>query len=351
MQNIYNYLRRNGQYSFKEKPFNEIDNLILSELSYLPFNGIVPSFNKGYITLKEAQNLFFDKYKVKDLKKISNLLKENMFLLKKMAESKRYCDALLYNYVKIVDYDRQFGALTIELSDKSIFVSFEGTDTSISGWQEDFELSYKFPVSAQKLAGIYLNNTIRFFDRRVRIGGHSKGGNLAIAASMNSNYLVRRKIINIYNNDGPGFLKKEIESRRYQNIKDRIIMIVPSQSVVGMMLYHSNNYKVVKSTSRGLFQHDGFSWCCDDEGFIEANLSKSSKATEKYLIDWVDTILPDEKEACVTELFKLFKDNNISDTSEIGFVNSLKLINGFRKMSKRERKNLIDVVKIIAFEK
>lgn len=349
--NIYSYLRRNGNYTFDEKPFNEIDNLILAELSYLPFKEIVPSFNEGYITIKEAEELFARRYTCKQLKKIANLLLESRFLLKKMASSKRFQDAILYNYVKIVDNEKQFGALTIELSDKSVYVSYEGTDTSVIGWEEDLQLSYKFPVSSQKLAGMYLNSTVHLFDHKVRVGGHSKGGNLAMAAAMNCNFLVRKKIIEVYNNDGPGFLKKEIESRRYQLIAPKIKMIVPSQCVVGMFLYHVDNYKVVKSTNRGIMQHDAFSWVCDDDKFVTTNLSKNSRGTELNLSKWVESLKPEDREACVNELFKVFKENNISDLTEINVRNFLKLVKGLKNIKKTERDKLIKVFKIVAFEK
>ncbi len=349
--NIFNYLKRNGNYDFNEKPFNEIDNLILAELVYLPLKNIVPSFNEGYITIKEADILLRKKYTIKDLKKISFLLRESAFLLRRLATCKRFQDALLYNYVKLVDDDKQFGAVTIELNDKSIYVSYEGTDTSIVGWEEDLKMSYKFPVSSQKLASMYLNSTIHFFDRNIRVGGHSKGGNLAMAASMNCNFFIRKRIINIYNNDGPGFLKKEIESRRYQKIASKITTIVPGRSIIGMFLFNVSDCKVVKSTNKGILQHDAFNWICDDNAFITTNLSKNSILTKEKLSKWLDNVLPEEREACVSELFKIFKDNNIKDTTEINLGGLFRVIRGFRNISSKEKEHLVEAFKIIAFGK
>lgn len=349
--NMYRYLRRNGNYTFDEKPFNEIDNLILASLSYLPFKGIVPSFNEGCITVKEADELFSKRYTNKELKGIANLLIESKFLLRKMANSKRYQDALLYNYVKLVDDEKQFGALTIELSDKSIYVSYEGTDTSVVGWEEDLQMAYKFPISSQKLASMYLNSTIHLFDHNVRVGGHSKGGNLAMTAAMNAKPFIRKKIVEVYNNDGPGFLKKEIESRRYQMIAPKIKMIVPCQSIVGMFLYHVDDYKVVKSTNRGILQHDAFSWVCDDEKFITTSLSKNSKGTEANLVNWLESIRPEDRESFVNELFRVFKDNNITDLGELNIKSFIKVIKGLKNIKKAERDKLFKVLHIVAFEK
>lgn len=349
--NVYSYLRRNGDYTFSEKPFNEIDNLILASLSYLPFKGIVPSFNEGCITVREAEELFAKRYTNKELKGIANLLIETRFLLKKMASSKRFGDALLYNYVKLVDDEKQFGALTIELSDKSIYVSYEGTDTSVIGWEEDMQMSYKFPVSSQKLASIYLNSTVHLFDSKIRVGGHSKGGNLAMTAAMNCKPFVRKKIIEVYNNDGPGFLRKEIESRRYQMILPKIKMIVPSQSIVGMFLCHVDNYKVVKSTNRGIMQHDAFSWVCDDNEFISTSLSKNSKGTETILLKWLESIKPEDMESVVNEISRVFRENNITDLSELNIKTIIKIIKGIKNINKRERDKLFKIFHIVAFEK
>ena len=124
----------------------------------------------------------------------------------------------LYNYRKINSDSMQFGAITMKLDDKRIYVAFAGTDTSLVGWKENFKLAYLYPGLSQKYAGSYLNKTLGWFSHNVYIGGHSKGGNLAISAAMLARSYNVRKIKAIYNNDGPGFLKEQVESKEYQKI-------------------------------------------------------------------------------------------------------------------------------------
>ena len=213
--NIIDYIKKNKNHTFKELPFNEVDNLILSLLTYIDFTDIVPAFKKEKITLKEAAEKISDKKKSFRGLFISNTFK----MVQIMKDSKRYQDILLYNYMKIVNSDMQFGAMTMKLPDKSIYISFAGTDSSIIGWEEDFKMTYLYPGASQKYASIYLNKAIGLLDKNIRIGGHSKGGNLSICAAMNSHFYIRRKIKEITNFDGPGFLKKEIESELYPIIR------------------------------------------------------------------------------------------------------------------------------------
>ena len=150
--------------------------------------------------------------------------------------------------------------MTFKVNKKFIYVSYEGTDHLLSGWKEDFELAYKFPIESQKYAIEYLNKTIGFFDKNIVIGGHSKGGNLALVASMYAKKSIKKKIIKIYSNDGPGLRKKEIESKEYKSIEEKYIHIIPNYSVVGLLLRHTSNYKVIKSTRKDLMAHSIMTW-------------------------------------------------------------------------------------------
>ena len=344
--NIIDYIKKNKDKSFKDYPFNEIDNLIFSLLTYIDFNGIVPAFKNGKITLKEAAQKLNDKKKNYRGMFIGNTFK--MFQI--MKDTKRYQDTLLYNYMKVVNDDMQFGAMTMKLPDKSIYVSFAGTDTSIIGWEEDFKMTYLYPGASQKYASIYLNKTMGLLDKKVRVGGHSKGGNLAICAVMNAKFWIRKKIVKITNFDGPGFLKKEIESKSYKKIEPKIKMVVPKESIIGMLLYNTQDYIVIKSKGLNIFQHDAFNWQCKDKSLIRDTQSKRSKNLQQKLTKKLEEIPFEERIDLVKNLFNIFKNMNIKDTKEIKIKEIFKLIKEFKKLDK-ETQNLLTELLIIIFIK
>ena len=199
MNNINKYLEYYKDKSFKQCPFNDIDNLIFALLAYLP---IEDKSYKGEKTLSEIQNIL-EKIDIKKLNKTPiNALK----ILKQIANTLRYKEVTLSNPVSILNEETQFSAITIRFNDNDCYVSFKGTDTSLIGWKENFDLSYKYPTKADLFAVNYLQNTIKFTDQNIYVGGHSKGGNLAMACSMSQPSTVFNRIKHIYNNDGPGFL-------------------------------------------------------------------------------------------------------------------------------------------------
>lgn len=344
--NIIDYIKKNKNKAFNDLPFNEINNLILSLLPYIDFQGIVPTFRKGKITLKESAEKLNDKKKNFRGLFISNTFK----MLQIMKNSIRYQDIQLYNYVNVVNDDMQFGALTMKLSDKSIFIAFAGTDSSIIGWEEDFKMTYLYPGASQKYASIYLNKAVTLMDKKVRVGGHSKGGNLAICATMNAHFWIRRKVVKINNFDGPGFLKKEIESKEYKKVEPRIKMYVPKESIIGMLLYSTPNYVVVKSKGKNILQHDAFNWQCKDKALIRDSQSKRSKNLKEKLTKKLEKLPLSERINLVTNLFNIFKNTNIKDTKEIKIKEIFKLIKEFKKLDK-ETQNLLTELLILIFVK
>ncbi len=344
---ILGYLEKHKDKSFREYPFNDIDNLILSQLSYLPLAGIVPSMYEKGLTLYEVSLRYFSKYDDKYLKKQWYLIPKVSNLLDKMAASRRYGDAILYNYVNIVDDHKQFGALSIRLNDDSVYISYEGTDNTTVGWKEDFIMACNYPGASQLLSVKYLNRAIRINDKIVRVGGHSKGGNLAISAAMGCNFFVRNKIVAIYNNDGPGFLKEQINSIKYKRISPKIKMFVPKDSIVGMILYHQVEYLVVKSTKLGIFQHDAFTWVCGDSTFVVDKLSNKSKNLGKKLNERLETLSPVDRARTVETIFSIFEDNDIKLLREINLKKFFDLFASFRNLDKETRKLVLDFVKLI----
>ncbi len=343
---IIDYIKNHAEEDFTTFKFTEVDNLILSLIPYLDLTNYVPAFRKNKITLAALASSLSENSKI-----FSNLFTKNTFkMLKIMASTKRYGEIYLYNYMHVVNKEMQFGAITMLLSDHSLFIAFAGTDSSLIGWEEDFKMAYLYPGVSQKYASIYLNKALGILPKTVRIGGHSKGGNLAIAASMNTKFYNHPKIVAIYNNDGPGFLKAQVTSKKYQKISSKIKMYVPKESIIGMILYHNPHYEVVKAKSISIFQHSAFNWLCTKTGFKHANQAKRSKALTQKINAKLENLPLTTRTKLVKDIFDIFKNNNIKDTKDINLTNIFKLFKDFKDLDK-ETLNLLLELLIILFIK
>ena len=153
--NLFSYVDKYGDKSFDEVSFNEVDNAVFSSLSYISFDGIVSDNRYNKITIRDASNKYFKLHS--DTKKYILVVKQAVKLLRYIKDTKRYGDLYLYNYVYDAGVERQFSAVTIELNSRLVYVSFEGTDHLVSGWKEDFMMTYKFPIPSQRKAINYIN--------------------------------------------------------------------------------------------------------------------------------------------------------------------------------------------------
>ena len=320
--NLNRFIDKYGYYSFDEVPFTEVDNVIFSALSYLNFDGLVSKNSRGARKLKDVANDFF---------KIHSHYKKNIYAVRKatklfqsIKDTKRYCDLLLYSYAYEAGADEQFSAFTIEINKSLVYVSFEGTDQLVSGWKEDFMFSYMFPTVSQKKAIHYVNQHFIFRNKKIILGGHSKGGNLALVAGMCANYFVKKNIITIYNNDGPGLIKEFYETKKYLSIKDRLVNILPNYSMVGILMKNDDNLVVVRSMKKGILSHDFMSWVVDGKEFQKTTLSSFSSNLMGRFSDWLDQYDKDTRKKFVISLFSVFDRAGIKSTND--FFENKKLI-------------------------
>lgn len=327
--NIYRYIDKYGNISFLEKEFNDVDNLIFSALIYIDLDKYVSNNNFNKRSIQDVGNEFFKNYNKKNKNIIAT--KIGIKVLRYIKDTKRYKDLLLYNYSYIGNDNEQFSAITIEINNSLIYVSFEGTDQLISGWKEDFMMSYQFPVLSQKMAIKYMNKFI-FNRHKIIVGGHSKGGNLAIVAGMYANMFVKNKIIKVYNNDGPGLREEQFNSNKYKDMEKKLVSIIPNYSVVGLLLKHSDKYIVVKSMKRGINAHNFTNWVISDDKLLVTNLSNYSKIINKTFSKWLDKYSYSERELFVKELFLIFDRANIYSLTDIN--NNKKLIFNIIKETK-----------------
>ena len=342
MANLFNYIKQYGGKSFNEEPFNEVDNLIFSSLPYLDFKNIVNE-NKNYMKLQEVGKKFLNKYKYVDVIKYGVAQKESYNILKRIYNSKRYKNILVYGYQYVGDKEKQFCAMTFKEKKEFIYISFEGTDHLLSGWKEDFDMCYKFPVKSQQYAINYLNEIISLKDKNIIIGGHSKGGNLALVSSMFCSPLVRYKIKKIYNNDGQGLRDNEYESKKYKNIKNKLIHIIPNYSLIGLLLKHSDNYKVVKSSRRDLMAHSLLSWQIKDNKLIETELSEISKKIDKSITLWLDKHDEIKRKKMISTIFKALENSGIYNLYDLKDVKTaIKVIKNLSNIDKETKKLILD---------
>lgn len=306
---MFDYLDWRGDLSFDESEFNEVDSLILCWLSYVALDGIVPEdcSEISSVTVRETAELFFATH---DLERILNstvsFTKSSVVLLQKMAETKRFGNVRLTGFVNRIDFEKefQFCAMTVMLQKGLSYVVFRGTDDTLVGWKEDFNMSFLPVVPAQSMAYAYLENVANRIWGKLYVGGHSKGGNLAIYAGVRSSYRIRRKILTVYNNDGPGFYDIKNLGNAYEEMLPKIRNYVPESSVIGVLMEHAGEFTVVKSNSKGFFQHDAMSWEILGPHFVELEtLSSASVMFGQVTSNWLKGVTKQERETFVDTLF------------------------------------------------
>ena len=333
MKNFLDYLQDNNK-TFKESSFNNIDSLILAYLSYFHFPN----------TLTRLKDL--------DISKTTKVEKNREFI-KRVVTSNRYKDIESCFYVEDTNdlIEKQFSAVTFLLPNNTMYISFRGTDSTLTGWKEDFNMAFMLPVPAQKEALNYVEKITKLIPRKFYIGGHSKGGNLAVYAGCNLSNNLSTRIIKIYSHDGPGFIKEFLTTSNYQNIKDKIEKIVPSSSIIGMLLYTNENYKIIKSSARGILEHDPFSWLINENNFIILkNLSDGTVFTNKVINDFLSSLSKKEREIFIDSLFTVLKSTNLTTLDEISKNFIVKLPNiliAIYKLDDVNKKYIIKTIKAL----
>ena len=303
MSDILDYLDWRGDIPFAVSPFNPVDGLILSQFCYIPLTGAVPDFGET-VTLEEAFSRY-DPDKVDDKAKIMTFRQDNE-LFEKMARSDRFRDMRLTGYTDIISSaeELQFSAVTFLPDDDYAFVSFSGTDGTVAGWKEDFSLSYMEKTAGQSLSVEYLRDHFSGNDRRIFIGGHSKGGNLAVYAAAFCGSSISSRIERIYSYDAPGFRDEIIASEEYQSILPRILSFVPESSVVGMLLNSDTERSIVKSSVSGIMQHMSYNWEVKRDSFdMTDEFTRSGTVVNKAITSWIDELSDDDRRTFTEAVF------------------------------------------------
>lgn len=343
---IDDYLKYYKNFTFKEEPFNDVDNVLLSLISYVNLDKVFKDNDK--LTIEQASNLFWRTTNEKEVNNEITSVRKGAYLIRELAKTPRFKNLIMYNFKYQVDKNTQFGAVTIDLLDGTIYISYRGTDSYVIGWKEDFEMSYIFPVQAQTLAIKYINETVKFSNKKVIVGGHSKGGNLALIAAMYAKHYIKKRIIKVYSNDGLGLRDKEFNSQEYKKITPKFKHIIPRESLVGVLYSHDSNYIVIDSSARGVFQHDATTWKCYGSHFIKADLTLATKKREDSLYKWLKNYSDTEKKQIIDSMYSVFKKLGIEDLKELKmakFVQILKMIVSLKNIDEETKKILFKTIK------
>ena len=318
MGNIMDYISWRGDLTFAQSPFNEVDNLILACFSYVNLDRIPAVTRQKGIELKKLVKEFKKLHTIKELEADKSFIRLAPFMMFEMAESVRFGNCVIRNYVNeiVTEAEQQFSAVEIVLDDGTSYISFRGTDDTIIGWKEDFNLSTGV-VPAQERAVEYMQRISDKASGMLRVGGHSKGGNLAIYGSVMCKS-VHDKILEIYSNDGPGFSKEFQESPETAEMMPNIIRIIPEYSIIGTLLEHEKQPIIVASTSRGLLQHDGFSWEVQGPGLVRRDsLNKTALRFIEILHKWIDGMDMEQKRLLIEDLFATLQASGYENLSEV----------------------------------
>lgn len=323
MSNVMDYIRWRGDLLFSQDPPNEIDALVFSTLSYLRFDGTVLNEPEREITLQDAAGEFFE---LPDCEKRGRA-KTDLDILKLASQSKRFGDTKVSRYRDqfIPHQDTQFAAITFLLDDSSVFVAFRGTDFSLVGWKEDFNMCFQQTVPAQRLALQYVREIYSEYSMPMRLGGHSKGGNLAVFAAARSSPMIQNWIVAVYNNDGPGFSDYMIGDPGYVAMVPKIHTFVPQSSLIGMIMDHEEPYTIVKSNQVSILQHDVFSWELLGKEFVKmGQLTTDSTFFNRTIKNWLAGMTHEERNKMVDVLFELLSTGDVDSAPEIFRLRNLR---------------------------
>lgn len=320
MSNIFDYLEWRGDLTFAQDPFHDLDALVFSQIAYFEFENIVSE--EDHFTIAEAWE------KMKDGPVSTGFVEKSAKrFFEALSKSKRYKDLEICHMSHKLDEEMliQFAVLTVLLPDGTPYISFRGTDLTIVGWKEDFYLMFPEAIPAQLCAAKYVEEIVKTYGRSVYLGGHSKGGNLALYAATVVPEEIQNQIQKVYVHDGPGLTKELFQSEAYERIKGRLQVIMPEQSMVGILLMHPEEYQVVKSSAFGIMQHDSFSWQVLQTHYEQTEaLKKESIYMEHVVRKWLHDTEEEERRRFIEAMF--------------GFLHSTKAVS-LDELAKLVRKN------------
>ena len=347
MADMLDYLAWRGDIEFTQMPVNPVDALIFSTLSYIDFKDIVPDNPMQSVSMAEAAAGLLSLAEPLNRTRV----KKDLELLEAVAKSARFDNIRLsfYRSILIPEEDTQFAAVTIFLEDGSAYIAFRGTDNTLTGWKEDFNMTFQPDIPAQRLALEYVQEFAAAHPIPIWMGGHSKGGNLSVYAAAKCGELLQMRIVEVHNQDGPGFSEAMMNDPGYQAILPKLRSYVPQSSVIGLLLEHEEPHTIIKSNQIGIMQHDPYSWQILGPNFIqEDTLTSDSRFLDRTFKNWLSQMTNEERSEFFDTVFSLLESTGAERTGEIirpqnvlAYVKTLKTNESMRNVLASELARLV----------
>ena len=354
---VMDYLRWRGDLPLARDGFNEVDNLVLCICSYLNFrrfDDLKTTDPTGAVALPEVAARLTEEDEQLGLSELDYIP-----LMRLAAETERFRDVRMFGFTHEWDEEKemQFDAVSYLLPDNTLFVSFMGTDTSLVGWKEDFNMSFLSAVPAQERATAYSAAMAAACpNRKLRIGGHSKGGNLAAWAAIHiPAALQKQRLLAAYNNDGPGFSHDMVETEAYRRVADKLHTYIPESSIVGVLLEHAEDYAVIDSSNRSIMQHEPMSWNVEGPRFVHlGQRSQMGKLSDDVLRQWIGSMTPQEREQFSDALFDVLslsgKARTLDDLRAGGLAGGAALLKQYSGAGEKEKKIISEIFRRLAVD-
>ena len=322
MGNLITYVQQYEAQIFQEKSVTDIDILVLTEIAYLPFDEIVSSSfeEKAAISLNQLGKEFEI---IKEKEHENNpfmITKERIQLLDVVSKSQRYKDIKVFGFMNDIDDEltKQFAAVCYQWEEESRWIIFRGTDESLTGWKEDFMMTYSDLIPAQTDAIEYLRKQAELFSGSLNISGHSKGGNLSLYASAMQEEDIQNRIQQIYCWDAPGVHRSILNTEGYQRVVLKAKRYIPQDSIVGLMLESQVPYHIIESQGSGISQHSALMWNIEDDHFVElTELTRNSQLTDQTFKQWTEVVSDEELKLFFDAFFELFFEMGVETVNDV----------------------------------
>lgn len=340
MGTILTYVNETTYETFYDRAIDQLDILVLTELAHLPFDDLISyDFSpQSSIRIDQLARHFHEKFQGK-YPPLSMVTKERLHLMDLMARSRRFQYLHTFGYINDynIEKEKQFAALCYQLKPHHYLVVFRGTDDTIIGWKEDFQMTYMAEIPAQRSARNYLTKLIQHVPKgNVSVAGHSKGGNLALYASSQQDEALQERISTIYSFDGPGLHQSVLESEGFARIHEKIISIIPQQSVVGKMLLTPQENHIIKSNATGLKQHLLLTWTVENLSLVPVKeVTPDSVQMDLTLKTWMSGLSEDDLKEFFDLIFGVFIQAGIYRFSDLTVETPQKL-----RLIRQNQKNL-----------
>lgn len=343
--NIVEYVKTHLN-SINIEEYNEVDYAILAKFVYFNFDVFIGILNNGGLYIKDL----YDFSKFDALLTRPNYKKEDLELLTFMCGNPRFRNIKMKNYIHNSDKNslEQFAAITFVLENRDNVIAFRGTDATITGWNEDFNMAIKTPVPAQKDAKDYINKYGSETKKDLYIIGHSKGGNLALYGLLTAKENICHKIKKVYSFDGPGLEPSNFSEINYQKLKSKYCKIIPNESIIGMIFDTDDYCEIIKSNRTLLLQHNLYTWQVVGNKFVHVDsLNESVKSFDISFNNWVKGCNERERKLIIEIIFTIIKSGKTTDTDIINnkqnHYNISKMINEYQLMAKNKKEEFLDL--------